>query len=60
MRRLIVAQVLPYPCTQSNISFGKFGSFNSEQIIGQPYGLTYDIVGKELKVQPPKAMDELG
>ena len=44
----------------STISFGKYGSFNSDALVGQPYGLTYDIIDKKLKVLPPKTMDELG
>ncbi|KLO15041.1 Gcd10p-domain-containing protein [Schizopora paradoxa] len=43
----------------ATISFGKYGSFNSSELVGQPYGLTYEVVDKKLKALPPKAMDEL-
>ncbi|TDL28112.1 Gcd10p-domain-containing protein [Rickenella mellea] len=43
----------------SNISLGKFGSFDSNALIGQPYGLSYEIIGKNLKVLPPKTIQEL-
>ncbi|KAL5535659.1 MYO1_1 [Sanghuangporus sanghuang] len=43
----------------TTISFGKYGSFNSSALIGQPYGLTYEIVEKKLKILPPKSMNEL-
>ncbi|KAJ2914755.1 hypothetical protein MD484_g5651, partial [Candolleomyces efflorescens] len=37
----------------------KFGSFYCNDLIGQPYGLTYEIVGKNLKLLPPKALQEV-
>ncbi|KAL5534101.1 hypothetical protein ACEPAG_562 [Sanghuangporus baumii] len=43
----------------TTISFGKYGSFNSSALIGQPYGLAYEIVEKKLKILPPKSMNEL-
>lgn len=43
------------------INFGKFGSFKTNSLFGQPYGLTYEIHGKGvLKVIPPKPIEELG
>ena len=56
---LLRLSLIPY-FQFSNISFGKYGSFNSDALVGQPYGLTYDIIDKKLKVLPPKSMDELG
>lgn len=44
----------------STIHLGKFGSFFSNDLISQPYGLTYDIVNKTLKVVPPRAIQEVG
>jgi len=42
------------------ISFGKFGAFEANELIGQPYGLTYEIHDKKLKAMLPKTMDEVG
>lgn len=43
-----------------NVSLGRFGSFNSSHLIGQPYGLSYEIVDSELRVLPPKLLQEVG
>ncbi|KAL6303984.1 Gcd10p-domain-containing protein [Sparassis latifolia] len=43
----------------STVTLGKFGSFHSNELIGQPFGLTYDIVDKKLKVIPPRTMQEV-
>ncbi|EJD03817.1 Gcd10p-domain-containing protein [Fomitiporia mediterranea MF3/22] len=43
----------------STTSFGKYGSFNSSALMGQPYGLSYEIIDKKLKILPPKSMNEL-
>ncbi|PCH34318.1 Gcd10p-domain-containing protein [Wolfiporia cocos MD-104 SS10] len=40
-------------------SLGKFGSFHANELIGQPYGLTYEIVDKKLKVVPPRTLQEV-
>ncbi|KAF6766715.1 Gcd10p family-domain-containing protein [Ephemerocybe angulata] len=37
----------------------KFGSFLCNDLIGQPYGLTYEIVGKNLKLLPPRLLQEV-
>ena len=42
------------------INLGKFGSFPASELVGQPFGLTYEIVGKKLKVLPPRPMQEVG
>lgn len=37
----------------SNVGLGKFGSFNSDSLIGQPYGLSYEIIGgKQGEIRP--------
>ena len=43
-----------------NVVVGKFGSFLANELIGQPYGLTYEIVDKKLKYLPPRSLDEVG
>lgn len=40
--------------THSNINLGKFGIFNSNQIIGRPYRLTYEFLDQEDPKAPPK------
>ena len=44
----------------SNVIVGKFGSFPANELIGQTYGLTYEIVDKKLKYLPPRSLDEVG
>lgn len=41
------------------VNFGKFGKFNTNSILGHPLGLEYELVGEELKVVPPKPLEEL-
>ncbi|KIP11118.1 hypothetical protein PHLGIDRAFT_64283 [Phlebiopsis gigantea 11061_1 CR5-6] len=43
----------------ANVNLGKFGSFNSKDLIGQPYGLTYSIVEKSLRIVPPRPLQEV-
>ncbi|GJE89581.1 Gcd10p-domain-containing protein [Phanerochaete sordida] len=43
----------------TTVNLGKFGSFHANHLIGQPYGLTYDIVDKSLKVVPPRPIQEV-
>ncbi|KAI5120856.1 hypothetical protein M0805_007043 [Coniferiporia weirii] len=43
----------------SLISLGRYGSFTSDALLGQPYGLSYEIVDKKLEVLPPKSMDDV-
>ncbi|THH29061.1 hypothetical protein EUX98_g5127 [Antrodiella citrinella] len=43
----------------STINLGKFGSFFTNDLVGQPYGLTYDITDKKLSVIPPKGLQEV-
>ena len=42
------------------ISLGKQGSFYADELISQPYGLTYEIVEKRLNVIPPCVFQEVG
>ncbi|GJJ13094.1 hypothetical protein Clacol_007344 [Clathrus columnatus] len=41
------------------LNFGKFGKFDTNSLIGQPFGLSYEIVDKELRVIPPKPLQDL-
>ena len=43
-----------------NVVIGKFGSFLANELIGQPYGFTYEIVDKKLKYLPPRTLEEVG
>ncbi|EJF67268.1 Gcd10p-domain-containing protein [Dichomitus squalens LYAD-421 SS1] len=43
----------------ATIYLGKFGSFPTSELVGQPFGLTYEIVDKKLKVLPPRPMQEV-
>lgn len=38
----------------------KFGSFYCNDLIGQPYGLSYEIVDKNLHLLPPPTLQEVG
>jgi len=42
------------------IPLGRFGSFHANELIGQPYGLTYELVERKLKVIPPHSIQEVG
>lgn len=43
-----------------NVVIGKFGSFLANELIGQPYGLTYEIVDKRLEYLPPRTLEQVG
>ncbi|KAI0652487.1 Gcd10p-domain-containing protein [Trametes meyenii] len=43
----------------ATVNLGKFGSFYANELIGRPFGLTYEIVNKKLKVLPPRPMQEV-
>ncbi|KAH7886059.1 Gcd10p-domain-containing protein [Phlebopus sp. FC_14] len=43
----------------ATISLGRVGVFPSTQLIGQPYGFTYEIHDKKLKQLPPRTMKEI-
>lgn len=47
------------PCF-STANLGKFGSFYANELIGQPFGRTYEIVEKRLKAVPPRTLQEVG
>jgi tRNA (adenine58-N1)-methyltransferase non-catalytic subunit len=42
------------------VSLGKAGSFHASELIGDPYGLAYEIVDQKLHKLPPKTIQELG
>ncbi|KAF9471731.1 Gcd10p-domain-containing protein [Pholiota conissans] len=37
----------------------KFGAFFANELVGQPYGLTYEIQDKKLTYAPPKTLEEI-
>lgn len=43
-----------------NISLGKYGTFSSDSLLGHPYGLSYEIIGKALEVIAQKTLDDAG
>ncbi|OJT09001.1 tRNA (adenine(58)-N(1))-methyltransferase non-catalytic subunit TRM6 [Trametes pubescens] len=43
----------------ATVHLGKFGSFHGNELVGQPFGLSYEIVDKKLKVLPPRPMQEV-
>ncbi|KAI0368838.1 Gcd10p-domain-containing protein [Pilatotrama ljubarskyi] len=43
----------------ATVNLGKFGSFYANELVGQPFGLTYEIVDKRLKVLPPRPLQEV-
>ncbi|KAI0714889.1 Gcd10p-domain-containing protein [Earliella scabrosa] len=45
--------------SNATINLGKFGSFPTSELVGQAYGLTYEIVDKKLRVLPPRPMQEV-
>ncbi|KAJ6483909.1 Gcd10p family-domain-containing protein [Mycena vulgaris] len=43
----------------STVSLGRLGVFNANELINQPFGRTYDIVDKKLKLVPPRTLAEV-
>ncbi|KIM70278.1 hypothetical protein SCLCIDRAFT_101867 [Scleroderma citrinum Foug A] len=43
----------------SIVSLGRVGSFFANELIGHPYGLSYEIHDKKLKRLPPRTMQEI-
>ncbi|EEB91850.1 hypothetical protein MPER_09726 [Moniliophthora perniciosa FA553] len=43
----------------STVQLGRIGSFYANELIGQPYGFTYEIVSKKLKVIPSRSLEEV-
>ncbi|KAL4069857.1 Gcd10p family-domain-containing protein [Scleroderma yunnanense] len=43
----------------STLSLGRVGSFFADELIGQPYGLPYEIHDKRLRRLPPRTMQEI-
>jgi hypothetical protein len=42
------------------INLGRRGSFYANELIAQPYGLTYEIVDRRLSVVAPRTFQEIG
>jgi hypothetical protein len=46
---------------EKSLNLGKFGIFRPKLLIGQPYGLSYEIqADRTLKVLQPRRLEELG
>ncbi|KAK7058469.1 tRNA (adenine(58)-N(1))-methyltransferase non-catalytic subunit trm6 [Paramarasmius palmivorus] len=43
----------------STVQIGRMGSFHANELIGQPYGHTYEIVSKKLQVIPPRSLEDV-
>ncbi|KAI0828876.1 Gcd10p-domain-containing protein [Trametes gibbosa] len=43
----------------ATVSLGKFGSFHANELLGQPFGLTYEIVDKRLNALPSRPMQDV-
>ncbi|TFY81522.1 hypothetical protein EWM64_g2491 [Hericium alpestre] len=43
----------------ATVMLGKFGSFQANELIGQPYGLSHEIVERQLRVLPPRTMEDV-
>lgn len=41
------------------LSLGKLGSFHASELIDQPYGLTFEIIDKNLAIVPPPALEDV-
>ena len=49
------------PPGDKTVNLGKFGSFRQHSLIGEPFGLTYEIqADKSLIMVPPRRLEELG
>ncbi|KAI0072222.1 Gcd10p-domain-containing protein [Panus rudis PR-1116 ss-1] len=44
---------------EGTVNLGKFGSFYSNELVGQQFGLSYEIRDKKLKVLPPRTFQEV-
>lgn len=45
---------------EKSINFGKFGSLKQKYLVGQPYGLSYEVQNdKTLVILPPRRLEEL-
>lgn len=44
----------------SSISLGRLGVFHGNELINEPFGRTYDIIDKKLKLVPPRTLAEVG
>lgn len=39
---------------------GRMGSFHANELIGQPFGFSYEMVDKKLKILPVRTLEEIG
>lgn len=44
----------------STVSLGRLGGFYANELINEPFGRTYDIVDKKLKLMPTRTLEEVG
>ncbi|KAJ3731995.1 Gcd10p family-domain-containing protein [Lentinula guzmanii] len=43
----------------STVAVGRLGSFHANELIGHPYGFSYEMVNKQLKVLPVRTLEEV-
>ncbi|KIK70641.1 hypothetical protein GYMLUDRAFT_65858 [Collybiopsis luxurians FD-317 M1] len=43
----------------STVGVGRVGSFHANELIGQPYGFSYEMVDKKLKLLPVRTLEEV-
>ncbi|KAJ3929551.1 MAG: Gcd10p-domain-containing protein [Lentinula lateritia] len=43
----------------SIVTVGRLGSFYANELIGQPYGFSYEMVNKQLKILPVRTLEEV-
>ncbi|KAF5388511.1 hypothetical protein D9757_004710 [Collybiopsis confluens] len=43
----------------STVAVGRLGSFHANELIGQPYGFSYEMIEKKLKILPVRTLDEV-
>jgi tRNA (adenine-N(1)-)-methyltransferase non-catalytic subunit len=58
--RFLDVEGMCYLQLKRTITIGKSGSFYANELIYQPYGLTYEIVDKKLEIVPPRTLQEVG
>jgi len=44
---------------KANANFGKYGTFPVKELVGKPYGYTFEIVDKKLHALPPQTIEDL-
>jgi tRNA (adenine-N(1)-)-methyltransferase non-catalytic subunit len=43
-----------------NVTAGRIGTFSANALLHHPYGLTYEVSGRDLVILPPRTMQEVG